>query len=290
MKRATLGPLRPREQELARLFPFLRWVIALGAFFTSLSTAHAYTPPAHDGYVTDQAGKLSRSERENLNTKLASIERSTGLQVVVFLPASLEGETIEDVAYTTARAWQVGQKGLDNGVLLVIAPRERKVRIETGKGAGGDLTDLQTQDIQRERINPRLREGRFYEGISAGIDGIVEALGKGDATTPRRTTRPPGRDVSLFVIMFIVVGIVIFVAILSRLARRQRGRRGGGDDDDPRGGGGFFIFPPFGGGGGDGGSWGGGGDGGSWGGGGSDGGGFSGGGGDFGGGGSSSDY
>ena len=88
--------------------------------------------------------------------------------------------------------WKPGQKGKDNGVLLVIATGDRRIRIETGKGVGGELTDLQSNDIIRRRIAPLMRENRVHDAILAGIDGIAEAL-SGDATaaSPSRVSTPP---------------------------------------------------------------------------------------------------
>jgi uncharacterized protein len=101
--------------------------------------------------VVDTAGALTASEREALDSKLDQVRLQTGLAVVVFYPGSLDGENVEDVAYQAFNQWGVGQKGKDNGVLLVLAKNERKVRIETGKGVGGELTDIQSGRAFSER-------------------------------------------------------------------------------------------------------------------------------------------
>ena len=104
---------------------------------------------------------------------------------------SLEGEPIEDVGYQLIQTWRPGQKGKDNGVVLVIATGERRIRIETGKGVGGDLTDLQSNDIIRRRIGPLMRENRVHDAILAGVDGISEALsGAGTTRRPAGAQRP----------------------------------------------------------------------------------------------------
>src|SRR6185503_6999677 len=104
---------------------------------------------------------------------------------------SLDGEAIEDVAFATFNEWKLGKKGADNGVLLVIAPAERRVRIETGKGVGGDLTDLQSNDIIRKDIAPLLKEDRFHDAIASGATAIAEALRPGAAPRPQQA--PPAR-------------------------------------------------------------------------------------------------
>src|SRR6185436_945485 len=114
-----------------------------------------------------------------------------------FVVGSLEGETIDDIAYKTFNAWGVGQKGKDNGVLLVIAPNERKVRIETGLGVGGALTDLQSNDIIRQVIAPKLKDNRFFEAIDQGTNAIAEALIKGTPGGEKAPGPPVQKPVSL---------------------------------------------------------------------------------------------
>ncbi len=242
-------------------------------------SALAYTPPALVGPVNDAAGKLTTAETDAIAGRLRGIRDASGVEITVFLPQSLEGLPIEDVAYDTARAWNLAKKGTDRGVLLVIATQERKLRIESAKGSGGDLTDIQANEIIRERIAPQMKAGDVGGAIEAGIDGLQDEmkLGGPRETTPGRRAarqppaRPQGGLSSLGVIaVIILLGAFLFIrAVIARVT----GRGGGGGYFGGGGGGG--------GGGGDGG--GGGGGGGGWGGGG-------GGGGDWGGGGSSGDY
>src|SRR5262245_39709847 len=106
-------------------------LVAFAIVLLALSAA-AYQPPPIQGPVTDTAGKLTPTERAEIDQKLASLKASRGNEITVFVVGSLEGESIEDVAYTTFNTWTLGSKAADNGVLLVIAPNERKIRIETG--------------------------------------------------------------------------------------------------------------------------------------------------------------
>lgn len=247
----------------------------------SSGRALAFTPPPHTGLVTDAAGALREDERLAIHEKLDAYRLGTGNTIAVLVLASLDGAVIDDAAYETFRAWGIGKKGGDTGVLLVIATGEHKIRIETGKGQGGALTDLQANDIIRQKIAPRLREGRTRDAIGDGVEAIMGALGGTSAAPtpiaiPRRGAHPPaaGRPLGCGGVGGLVVLVVLAVIVLSIFRRR-----GGG------GGGGFFFFPPFGGGGGGFGGFGGGGGGGS---GRSDDGGY--GGGQSGGGGSSDDY
>ncbi|WP_394842714.1 TPM domain-containing protein [Pendulispora brunnea] len=261
-------------------------------------TTLAYEPPPLKGHVVDTAGKLTPEDISHFDTKLDAFRQRAGFAVVVFLTGSLEGENIDDYTYETFRAWKVGEKGLDNGVLLVIAPNERKVRIETGKGVGGELPDLKANDIIRKQITPRLKEEHFRQAVEAGTDGIMEALAGpnagGDGATKERTKvirrTSDGSALWMFVPLLLPLGILVIILVaIARAKRRGFGPGHDRDDDDRWGGGGGGGF--YGGGGffGGGGGWGGGGGGGGdWGGGGGSG--YSGGGGESGGGGSSDSY
>lgn len=252
---------------------------ALGPLCCALllsSAAHAYKPPLPQSWVTDTAGKLSQDDKAFLDARLKAFQDETGAQVFVFIPKSLEGEPIEDVGYATFQAWKVGKKGKDNGVLLTWAPTERRVNIQTGKGVGGDLTDVETFRII-QKMKPYLQKDLPREALQVGTDAIMQAI-SGKAP-PDALPRRPGAGVDdpkvqpvggedIFGLLCPVL-VLLFVVFL---ASRRRGR------------GGVLPFPIFwGGGGGGGGGWGGGG--------GDGGGGFSGGGGgETGGGGSSDSY
>jgi uncharacterized protein len=146
--------------------------------------AAAFVPPPIQGHVTDTAAELTAAERRTLEDQLEAVRRSNGNEIAVFILPSLGGETIEEVAYATFNAWKIGQKGVDNGVLLVIAPAERRVRIEVGKGAEGALTDVEAAHIIEQRIAPQLKQGHFKDAIEAGCDGIDRALRDGGVHGP----------------------------------------------------------------------------------------------------------
>jgi uncharacterized protein len=254
---------------------------ALGPLWFALllaSAAHAYRPPPAQGWVTDQAGALSAEDRLFLSARLQRFSQETGNQVVVFIPATLGDEPIEDVGYGVLNGWHVGEKGKDNGVVLLWAPKERRVRIETGKGVGGDLTDVQTFRII-QRMKPLLQQGRNRDALQVGTDGIMEAI-SGQAppdALPRRAgaaqNDPEVAPVGTSDVFGVLCPLLVLLFVIFILSRGRGGRGGGG----------FIPFPMGGGG------WGGGGGGGGWSGG-DGGGGFSGGGGEGGGGGSSDSY
>jgi len=254
---------------LRALFAF---VVVLLGLLGQPRVASAFTPPTLEGPVTDLAHVLSASEKANLTEKIAAFRATSGHEVAVLTVPTLSGETVEDFAYHTARAWGLGSKDHDDGVLLLVATGERKIRIETGKGVGGDLTDVESSRIIREVIAPRLKGGSYGAGITAGVDAIVAKLSGMPATPPAPAPKAGGSPGVAIAFALIVVFFVVFVFVAVIVSLVKGLARGGG------GGGGY------------GGGYGGGSSGGSdWssGGGGSD---FGGGGGDFGGGGSSGDY
>lgn len=214
---------------------FAAWA-ALFALLFALPARAAFAPPELHGYIVDTAGKLGEDDLAYLDRKLDALRRRTGFDIAVFLPASLEGEDIDDIAYKTFNAWKLGQKGADNGVLLVIAPAERRVRIETGKGVGGALTDLQSNDIIRNVINPLLQQDRFRDAVDQGTTAIGRALIQGTpggGTPPAPEARAPPSPLSIGV----AVGFGILVLILAIVSPTFRqilffflffGRGGGG--------------------------------------------------------------
>ena len=152
----------------------------LGAVFLLLVVA-AFTVSAADvpyltGRVVDNAEILSPETRRALEEKLAAHERATTNQVVVLTLESLEGESIEDFAVHVFEQWKLGQQGKDNGVLLVVVPGERRLRIEVGYGLEGTLTDIQAGRIIRDIVTPRFRDGDYNGGIGAGVAAIVTLL------------------------------------------------------------------------------------------------------------------
>lgn len=256
--------------------------------------ALAQTFPQLTGRVVDGANLLSPPDEAGLNDKLTAFERRSGRQFVVATVRSLEGRTIEDYGYRLGRTWGIGDKDKDDGVILLVAPAEKKVRIETGYGARVVLTDAISSVIVREAILPAFQANDYTRGISQGADQIMQTLELSPAEAQRRATDTSAREAQVqrgrqsggSILPLLFWGAVLFFVVLPML----RGMGGGGRRHRRRGFGGPVILwgPGFGGGGFGGGGFGGGGfGGGGFGGGGFGGGGFSGGGGSFGGGGAS---
>ncbi len=133
--------------------------------------------PELTGRVVDNAHILSQSTISSLSQTLEEYENGTSNQLVVVTLPSLEGNTIEDYGYQLGRHWQIGQKGKDNGVLLIVAPNERKVRIEVGYGLEGVLTDAISSQIIQTIILPDFRNKDMEKGVVEGTQAIISVLG-----------------------------------------------------------------------------------------------------------------
>jgi uncharacterized protein len=246
--------------------------------------AQAQTFPKLSGRVVDAANLLDPTQETALTQKLAALETQSGRQLVVATIPDLQGHDIADYGYRLGRAWGIGDKAKNDGALLIVAPNDRKLRIEVGYGMEGILTDALSSRIIRGAISPRFKAGDYPGGIAAGVDeiGALMTLPPEEAKARAAAAEKEARDRSgtggggfMLVFWAFVLGFVI----LSMLRRGGKGRRYRGLGGPP-----VILWGPgdFGGGSG----WGSGGGGGGW----SGGGGFSGGGGSFGGGGASGDW
>ena len=250
------------------------------------SPAFAQEFPKLTGRVVDQADLLDPAQEAALTAKLEGLETRTNRQLVVATLNSLEGYEISDYGYRLGRQWALGQDGKDesekdNGAILIVAPNERKMRIEVGYGLEPVLTDGLSSSIVRNDITPAFKAGDFPGGINAGVDRIVTQLELPDdeaakiaaaASQQSRKGNSEGIPIGAIIFMLFFIFFVVLPIIRSLGGGGRKHRRGG-------------VGPVILWGGND---WGGGGGGSSWGGGGGGGfGGFSGGGGSFGGGGAS---
>jgi uncharacterized protein len=178
------------------------------------SPGAALDVPPLRAHVNDTAGMLSSAAEQKLEQELTAFEKSDSTQIAVLTIPSLEGESLEDYSIKVAEAWKIGQKGKDNGAILLIAKQERKIRIEVGRGLEGKLTDLLSGRIIRGEIAPRFKAGDFDGGVSAGVGAIMAAVkgeytaSPGDGGAARKGSKPV-----LTLLLFLLVGCVVLGAI-----------------------------------------------------------------------------
>jgi uncharacterized protein len=169
----------------------LRSAIVLALLLLQASAAPALDVPELRSRVTDLAGVLTAEQIASLESKLQDLETTDSTQVAVLIIPSLEGESLEDYSIRVADAWKIGQKGRDNGAILLIAMKERQIRIEVGYGLESTLTDAKSSRIWRNEIIPRFRSGDFYGGIDAGVTAIIQTV-RGVYQPPPTKTGPSG--------------------------------------------------------------------------------------------------
>jgi uncharacterized protein len=187
-------------------------VIAVVLLLGGILSALALDFPPLTGRVVDDADILDAATRAALTQKLAALEDKTTDQLVVVTLKSLQGTSIEHLGVELGRRWQIGQQGKNNGVLLIVVPSERKVRIEVGYGLEASLTDAVTRLIIENAIVPRFRANDYPGGTARGVDDIISVLSGNAAEWQQRAiTRP---DLSANWVPFIIIGVLIIVFIL----------------------------------------------------------------------------
>lgn len=205
--------------------PALHWVHCIVIILLCSSKLWALEVPTLKGRVNDFANMLGSSVTGQLETVLADLERSDGTQVVLLTIESLEGDSLEDFSIRVVEQWKLGQKEFDNGVLLLIAKQDRKIRIEVGYGLEGKLTDLISGQIIRNVIAPNFKAGRFDQGIIEGISAIV-GVTKGQYTAQPTRRRGRGRS-GLSSGFMAVIALFFFINMLGRIHRVVGATAGG---------------------------------------------------------------
>ncbi|NCI47178.1 TPM domain-containing protein [Sediminibacterium soli] len=190
-------------------------VLSLGSF-----AQEVLPKPNPPRLVTDKAGVLSAEQLEILEQKLVALDDSTSNQIAVVLVRSLGDYGIEEYATKLFREWGIGNKKTNNGVLLIAAIDDRKVRIETGYGLEGAIPDIIASDIIRNDIAPNFKKGDYYRGIDEATDALSKAAA-GEYKIKNNKPKGDNRGGRGIVGFLILIGIIVFIAII-------RGGRGGG--------------------------------------------------------------
>jgi len=194
-------------------------VLLLAATLTSAEV----TVPSLKSHVTDLTATLSTHEITLLEQKLAAFEKSKGSQVTVLIVPTTQPETIEQYALRVAETWKLGRKGVDDGVLLLIAKNDRTLRIEVGYGVEGALPDAMAKRIIAEIIVPQFKAGNFATGIDAGIEAILGLI-KGESLPPPSTKNGPGNSSGMPILLDNFIPILIGFIVLGRMLQALLGR------------------------------------------------------------------
>ncbi len=197
------------------------WLAVFGGFVPAGQSLEAaeFAFPELTGRVVDEASLLSDQSEKALEAMLADHEKQSGDQVVVVTVSSLGGRTIEEYGVKLGRTWQIGQAKKNNGLIFLIAPNERKVRIETGYGMEAVMTDALSRTIIERVVLPEFRAGRMEEGVLRGAVAILSVLGydaggagaqAGGVKVPAVRNKTSGGGVSVFSLVVLIVMFVLF--------------------------------------------------------------------------------
>ena len=211
---SAISPVLPRRAATG--------AAALAACLCLIATAFALTFPPLSGRVVDQANVIPADARSAIETKLADLESKSGIQLVVATVNSLEGQEIEPYANGLFRTWQLGEKTKNNGVLLLVAPNEHRVRIEVGYGLEGTLTDALSSVIIANAMTPRFKTGDFAGGISRGVDDIITVLTTDSSEWGQRPELRLDRPYEGAPVGWVLLGFLIFFIVLMIISKSFR--------------------------------------------------------------------
>ena len=230
-----------KQQVRHQIIQFLAMSLLICIF--GASNLLALEVPILKGRVNDHAGMLSAATRQQLKDILSRLEQTDSTQIVVLTIPSLGGEVLEEFSLKVAEKWQIGQKGFDNGAILLIAKNDRKLRIEVGYGLEGSLTDLMAGRIIRNVIVPQFKTGNFDQGVIDGVQAMIDVV-RGEYKAPEKSPFAGDSKKKDFSPGFGgLIAFFFFISMLGRL-RRPMGIAAGGVLA-PIAAGLFFNFSPI---------------------------------------------
>ena len=193
-------------------------LLAFSLLFLAALPARALEVPAYHGYVNDYANMISGTSRARIENALKGFQASDSTQIAILTVPSLEGDSLEDFSIRVAQKWGIGQKGKDNGVLLLVTKAERKARLEVGYGLEGVLTDLLSGRIIDDIITPRFKANQFDKGFEQGVVAVVQAT-RGEFKADPRSSRRRGRREPSPLVSYLFLG-GLFIAFMGSASKK----------------------------------------------------------------------
>lgn len=189
-------------------------LVLVSAFISSVDAENLVAVPPLQTRVTDLTGTLSTSENAELSKILADYEKEKGSQIAVLILPSTRPETIEQYSIRVAEQWKIGRKGVDDGVLLIVAKEDRKLRIEVGYGLEGVLPDAKAKDIIDEVIVPYFRNGDFYGGVKIGVETIIATIRNEPLPEPKfkpdaKFAKQAATAIGMGIVVSLIVGAIL---------------------------------------------------------------------------------
>ncbi len=205
-----------------------RFLFGIALFLFQCLSALAIDVPRLETRVTDLAGILNSDQKASLEARLQAFEQTDSTQIAVLIIPSLQGESLEAYSIRVAEAWRIGQKGRDNGAILLISMEDRAVRIEVGYGLESNLTDARTGQIIRNDFIPRFKRGDYYGGIDAAVTAMIESVRGVYQGTPYEESRSSRRPTGGRLMHMIIVLLFPLLWILSATGKWGGGILGAG--------------------------------------------------------------
>ena len=210
-----------------RALPAFFLGILLAGFLQLAGAQDFVAVPAPSSHVIDQAHMLQEQQRSALDQVLAEYETRTGSQIAVLLISSTAPEAIEQYGIRVADAWKLGRKGIDDGVILIVAKDNpkglRRLRIEAGRGVQGSLTDAKSKRILEDVIAPHFRQNDYYGGLAAGVSALTSLLDEEHLPAAEKAKQAATQDDNGWLgLIVIVVFLAIFFGVLLFVRRRPR--------------------------------------------------------------------
>jgi len=200
------------------------WFALAGILAALPQSARAEVPvPPVKARVTDLTGTLSATQKSELESRIAAYEARRGSQIAVLMLPTTKPEEIEQYSMRVAEAWKIGRKGLDDGLILIVAKDDRRLRVEVGYGLEGAIPDSVARRVIDEKITPRFRDGDFYGGVRDGVEQLIK-LAEGETLPPPRAGTGPAQsapdgwiDYIFFAFMFVLIAGGALKAVLGRV-------------------------------------------------------------------------
>ena len=195
----------------------MRFLAALFLFASLLFGAPVF--PKLTGVVVDEAGLLNEQQKESIVSKLESFHQTTDAQLVVAVVSSLQGYAINDYGYQLGRYWGIGSKEKNNGLLLIVAPNEREVRIEVGYGLEGVMSDFAASKIIQTIIIPKFKEGKMDLGIVAGVDAMIARIQDPTQSANEKVFKSVEDDPIAKIFFFLIITLIFLSKAFKRFIR-----------------------------------------------------------------------
>ena len=199
------------------------WLALAGVFSVLMAPAHAEVPlPPVKARVTDLTRTLSAGQKAELDSRIAAFEARRGSQIAVLMLPTTKPEEIEQNSIRLAEAWKIGRKGVDDGMILIVAKDDRRLRIEVGYGLEGAIPDTVVKRVIDERITPRFKEGDFYGGVRDGVDQLIR-LAEGEKLPPPKAAAQ-GKQSSPDSVFDFILPAIMFAVIAGTFLKGMLGR------------------------------------------------------------------